>query len=508
MTETLLGSRLPRLFTKPLADLSDPANTLGYDFAGFCKHIMNRPLLPWQEELAIRALELIPAKNAFGQVTGKKLRFRTIIVCVARQNGKSFFMIALALYFMIVYQPGELVLSTAQDLDTSGDTWKMGVDSVEENETLVEMLAEDNPVFKQRGAQTLNLANGSAWKVRAASRKGGRGKSARLVLMDELREHLNTEAWSAIANTTLAQESALVCGFSNAGDARSVVLKQQRDRALKSTEDPETSIAIFEWSAPEDAHIDDVKAWLMANPACGWPGTGMTVDTLRAARESSTDNDWKTENLCQWVTVMDRGPWEDGTWERNSAPHSRIKDGTQVTIGIDTSLDRSMSYIAIAGESATEPGKIHVEVIAARAGNAWAAKWLDERFEKIGPSHVVIQGPKGAPAVDIGEELEARGIPVSWAQGADVTGSAVRFYDAVRDGHIVHLSQPVLDMAAMTAQIRYVGDGLFMWDRRNSPIDVSPLVAVSMAWFFLATNPQTKRVSSWESDDDIGLVVV
>ena len=151
--------------------------------------------------------------------------------------------------------------------------------------------------------------------------------------------------------------------------------------------------------------------------------------------------------------------------------------------------------------------RVHVEVIRDGVGNAWAAGWVDKRFEKIAPSHVVVQGPKGAPAVDIGEALEERGIPVSWAQGAHVTGSAVKFYDAVRDGMIVHIGQPGLDMAAQTAQLRYAGDGVFMWDRRKSALDVAPLVAVSMAYFFLVEDPDAGRRSAYE-DDDAGLMVV
>lgn len=520
----------PRLFTVPLRELT-PETSLGFDVAEFAERVLLHPLMPWQVEFLVRALELVDELDAFGQVTGQHLRFRTVLLTVARQNGKTAVMIVLALYYMLVLAPGELVLGTAQNLETSGDTWKDAVNlllrepdedtdeaTAEHLERLADMIAPDG-IFKQRGGQRLTLKNGSMWSVAPARRTGGRSKSAKLVMLDELREHLSFDAWEAISNTTVAKAGALVLGVSNAGDVRSVVLKKQRDRALEKREDPATTIAIFEWSAPgkndpdgePEAGLDDVSAWLRANPACGWGYSDMTVETLRAAREGATDAGWQTENLCQWVTVMDGGPWADGVWSGLKDPDSQLHPDSPLVLAADTSIDRTRTYVAVAGY-ATEPDgsmsdRVHVEVMKERAGNAWAARWIDRRFDRIGPAHVVVQGPKGAPAVDVGEELEALGVPVSWAQGAHVTGSAVKFYDAVRDGMIVHMGQPGLDMAAQTAQLRYAGDGVFMWDRRKSVLDVAPLVAVSMAFYFLTENPEAGRRSAYE-DEDSGLMVV
>lgn len=528
------GVPVPRLFTEPLRELT-PETSLGFDVAEFAERVLLMPLMPWQKEFLVRALELVDEVDTFGRRT-QRLRFRTVILTVARQNGKTAVMIVLALYYMMVLAPGELVLGTAQNLDTSGDTWKdavallqreAGEDAsaaeAEHLERLADMIAPDG-IFKQRGGQRLHLKNGSTWAVAPAKRTGGRSKSAKLVMLDELREHLSFDAWEAISNTTVAKAGALVLGVSNAGDVRSVVLKKQRDRALEKRRDPATTIAIFEWSAPGEkdpegvppAELDDEAAWLLANPACNWGYSDMTLETLRAAREGATDAGWQTENLCQWVTVMDGGPWADGVWKGLEDKGSKLHPDSPLVLAVDTSLDRTMTHVAVAGYAAEldEDGKVlgmsdrvHVEVIRDGVGNAWAAGWVDKRFEKIAPSHVVVQGPKGAPAVDIGEALEERGIPVSWAQGAHVTGSAVKFYDAVRDGMIVHIGQPGLDMAAQTAQLRYAGDGVFMWDRRKSALDVAPLVAVSMAYFFLVEDPDAGRRSAYE-DDDAGLMVV
>ncbi|MBQ2628576.1 MAG: hypothetical protein IJG13_02760, partial [Kiritimatiellae bacterium] len=50
--------------------------------------------------------------------------------------------------------------------------------------------------------------------------------------------------------------------------------------------------------------------------------------------------------------------------------------------------------------------------------------------------------------------------------------------DAVR---LMHLPQPVLDLAANVAVTRPMGDGAWAWDRNKSREDISPLVALTMA---------------------------
>jgi hypothetical protein len=492
--EAGLGSVLPRISTAPLRPLT-PETSLGFDAAKFAELVLRMPLLPWQREFLIRALETIDEDGK------RRLRYRTILLCVGRQNGKSTVMIVLALYFMLVYAPGELVLGTAQNLETSEATWELGLNLLKDVPALAKLIPATRGEVRTNGKTSLNLVNGSSWKVAPANRKGGRSKSARLVMLDELREHLSFEAWAAIANTTVAKSDAIVLGVSNAGDARSVVLKQQREKAMKRLDDPATSVGLFEWSAPEKADHMDRRAWLMANPACGYPQTGMTLETLAAAEESATLNDWKTENLCQWVTVLGSGPWKEGHWESLTEPRSKIAHDSPLVLAVDTSLDRTMTYVAVAGWSAAVPNRVHVEVVSMGPGNAWVAGWIDKRFDRLAPSHVVVQGPNGSPAADVGAALEDLGIPVSWAQGSNVTGSAVGFFDAVRDGRVVHLEQPVLNLAAQTAQLRYAGDGVFMYDRRRSPVDVAPLIAVAMAWHFLTNDVgQTKR-SAYEDEE-------
>jgi hypothetical protein len=54
------------------------------------------------------------------------------------------------------------------------------------------------------------------------------------------------------------------------------------------------------------------------------------------------------------------------------------------------------------------------------------------------------------------------------------------FYEALRDGKITHSSLPALEAAVEGAVTTQVSD-LWRFDRKKSLVDVSPLVACSMA---------------------------
>ena len=77
----LRGKTEPRIWTPPLRPLT-PETTLGYDVIEFATEQLNVELLPWEEWLFIHGLEIV------GDFSGDwHLRFRTVIVLVARQNG-------------------------------------------------------------------------------------------------------------------------------------------------------------------------------------------------------------------------------------------------------------------------------------------------------------------------------------------------------------------------------------------------------------------------------------
>ena len=105
-TAPLLGSQTPRLFTPPLRELT-PASSLGFEAIRFADDVLGITLMPWQRWLLERMLELNPDGT---------FRFRTVLIQVARQNGKSTLAQVLSLWRMFVDR-SPLVIGTAQNLD-------------------------------------------------------------------------------------------------------------------------------------------------------------------------------------------------------------------------------------------------------------------------------------------------------------------------------------------------------------------------------------------------------
>ena len=460
------GRTEPRLFTPPLRAL-DATTSAGFEAAAFAEEILGLQLLPWQRWLLQHALELHPDGS---------FRFRTLLVMVARQNGKSTVAQVLALWRMYVDR-APLVLGTAQSLDTAEEVWQ---GAVEMAQSVPELSAEISDVMKAAGKKTLKLTTGERYKVASANRRGGRGLSGDFVLLDELREHQTWDAWGAITKTTLARPRAQILGLSNAGDDSSVVLNHLRAVALRDVDKPDADVGIFEWSAPDDCDIDDPAAWAQANPALGY-----TIGEPAITAALTTDPPWvfRTEVLCQRVDTSAGSPLPD--FDECADASATVEPDWRVAFAVDVSWDRSTAWIAAA---ALRPdGRVHVEVVASAMGTDWVADWLAVRLDRWEPVAVALQAV-GAPVSSLSEAIEsAVGSARTLRMGTQDLGRACGLmYDAVNDRSLVHTGQQQLSEAAKVASVRPLGDA-WVFDRKKSPLDIAPLMAAAEAVWAVRT---------------------
>lgn len=531
------GCETPRIYTKPLRKLT-PKTSLGFSVIEFAETVLLITLLPWQKWLLVHMLELLPDNT---------LRFRTVIVLVARQNGKSTLSQVLALWFMYVYGV-PLVIGTAQDLDIAEEIWQGAVDLINEEDDFENPIRPDlkamvKKVNQTNGKKALILKTGERWKVKATNRGAGRSLTGDLVMLDELREHQTWDAWGALTKTTMARAMALILCLSNAGDASSVVLRYLRQMCIKAlveagedewraelgdvdeiiedaldeyaeegideaeffANEGDDSTAIFEWSAPPGCDLWNRDGWAQANPSMGY-----TITERAIASACRTDPEWvfRTEVLCQWSEGTLEGPFPPGAWEKSAdGPDENGKGGSMrapdapVALGVDVSWDRSHSHIGLA--SRREDGQLHIEVIASRTGTDWVIPWLtaEERSTAVKEAPVAVQA-KGAPASSLIKGMQAAGVNVVEWGGSDLGAGCGSFYDLVRAAigegeattQLRHRNQGLLNVAAATASTKPMGDA-WVWDRRKSPVDVAPLLAVTGAtWCLLrpAEKPKPK----------------
>ncbi|PHP52587.1 hypothetical protein [Actinomyces ruminis] len=366
--------------------------------------------------LCIHMLELLP---------DGRLRFRIVVTLVARQNGKS--TVAMVVLLFLMYVKGWSVLGTAQDLETSEALWAEAVALVDPSEH------EDDPDFVDElgdevrrislgsGMKALQLWNGATYKVKATSRRAGRGKHVQLVVFDELREHQDWSSWSAVSKTTMAQDSGLVLALSNAGDHASVVLRHMRrlghialgdpdgiwgdapdDTTNGLDDDGETdalaqSLGLFEWSTPPGASRWDRDSWAQSNPSMNHRradgSIGIREETIAASAATDPPGEFMTEVQCQWLSSSAKPPFMEGAWEAGLRTDTFIP-AEKVVYGLDVSWDRSASYVAAAGINNRDVPQ--VEIAARLPRTDFTVDWFAARANPDDPITVVAQG-KGAP---------------------------------------------------------------------------------------------------------------
>ena len=430
MADVIYGCEVPRIYTKPLRELT-PETTAGFSVIEFADKVLNVQLFPWQRWLLIHALETLDDGT---------FRFRYVTVLVARQNGKSLVSIVLALWAMFVRQVS-LIVGTAQSLDIAEEIWQGVVDVVE---GIPELNDEVEQVCRVNGKKSLSLISGSRYKIAAASRKGGRGLSADLILLDELREQTNFDAWGAVTKTMLARPNAFVWGMSNAGDNQSVVLRHLRKLGhaalgfpdgyitdgLEEEDDTEEkaiakakeadSMALFEWSAAPGDDPSLPETWAKANPSLGYI---ISDKSLRSSFETDPKDVFLTECLCQWVTAAVFHPFPQDAWESGIDENSEIKEGNKLYFGLDVSSDRKYASLAVCGKR--RDGRYHVEVIAYRRGVRWLRNFIVNHLiadSSSGTIEIAVQG-RGCPAASLIDSLETiKGCNVHEITGRDVAG--------------------------------------------------------------------------------------
>lgn len=508
----LEGFEVPRLWVKPLRELT-PETSRGFEAIVFAKEILGVDLWPWQKWLLIHGLELLEDNRTY--------RFKKVIVLVGRQNGKTMLASVLAAWWLYVESGREpdvvppykfKIMGVAQNLDIASEPWRAVYawgnpepETEEEAEHVIPALQQDTrPAWKTNGKERIRVRNLAHYEIKAAV--NARGKPTARVIMDELRELRSFDPWDAVSQTTKSFHNNQLWGISNAGSERSVVLKKQYDLGKKlisswenqveagrlSAEEwldqaPDRGFALFDWSAPEGCAWDDEQGILQANPSIGY--SEITVDSIRAERHGMTEARYRTEDLCQWVPAVVETYIKPEEWSACEVPvlEVKIRKGSRTVWGIDTAADRSMTYIGAAVE--TETGLPFVTVWEARVGTLWVVPFMKQLAEESGSREVVIQA-RGAPAMEFIQPLKDADLDVHAVEGSWFGVATGRLRDRVRGRDVIVVEQPAVSLAVSGGITKRFGE-TDAWNRSGSAVDVSPLVALTLALFGLETMEPT-----------------
>jgi hypothetical protein len=452
----LYGFTEARVFTPPLRPLTRETS-MGYEVIDFARYI-GEPLLPWQEWAVIRALELLPDGS---------LRFRKVLIKVARQNGKSSLKRIVTLWRMYKY-PKCRILGVAQDVSLARDQWNQCQDTIH---ACPDLEAEFLKPRNVNGDEMFWLTNGARYAIKAANRRAGRGGSNDEVNIDELREQTNWQAWGAVSKTIMAKADGQIWAMTNEGDDTSVVLNQLSDVADAGT-DP--ALCRLEWSAPPGCELDDVTGWQHANPALGY-----LIDeaSIRSDLADDPPDLFRTEVLCQrvpnlagavdmlrWNACADKSGTMDGLRNRTVACFDVAPDGAHATLAVAARLDDGRVRVEIAGawkstdeaRRSTDPDNPDLVTLLDQVSPA-AFVWYSE-----GPAAAL--GPVCKAAAAKYNKRPGKRQPGDPPENGKISGSAVAaccqgLADLAKSRQVLHPADPLLDAHCGGAQKLPSGDG-------------------------------------------------
>jgi phage terminase large subunit-like protein len=389
-----------------------------------------------------------------------------VAVLVPRQNGKGALLEARELAGLFLFGE-QLILHSAHEFKTAQEAFRRVLFHVENTDFLRKRVKK---VRTSHGEEGIELTTGQRLRFVARSTGSGRGFSGDTVILDEA-YNLGTEGMAALLPTLSARPNPQIWYTSSAGMETSDQLRRVRQRGLSGEQ--ADRLAYFEWSAPADADLNDRHAWAQANPALGIRIDEEFVESERAAMDDAA---FSRERLGIWFDPNVNTVIPPKKWAELADKDSQVQD--PLVFAIDANPERGAAAIAVAGRRADGLG--HVEVVDARDGTGWLLERILQLQERHKPRAWVLD-----PASSAGSllpDLKDKGIEPELVSGREMAQACGAFYEAVVENQALrHIDQPPLNSALTGARKRPLGDA-WAWHRRNSTIDISPLVAVTLAW--------------------------
>lgn len=397
---------------------------------------------------------------------------------VGRQNGKNAILEARELAGIVLFGD-DLITHTAHRADTTLEHFRRMEQYAEEFDEFGKLVKH---VSHKNGDESIELKGGRRIKFVSRARQPGRGFSGSCVVFDEAL-YLSPSAIGAIVPTLATRPMAQVWYTSSAPKADSSNLHAVMSRGRSNSPDDER-LFYAEWGNPSGTSPDEVDAWYRANPGLG---IRISEEYIRAERRlMSGDPELESEFMRERVGIAET-PDENAqvipanVWK--SLANDQAVPASHECWALAVSPDRDWASLGLAAR--TSDGKVLVEWIDHRRGTSWVLARVEEGWAKHRrPIRIHKSGPEKAFIAPLRE----RGVDVVEVSTSEVEQATGQLCDAANAGELVHLGQPSLDKALRGAVLRVSSDGASIWSQRNSSVEITPLVAVTVA---LGGVPQT-----------------
>jgi hypothetical protein len=273
---------------------------------------------------------------------------------------------------------------------------------------------------------------------------------------------------------------------SSAGDSLSTWLLRYRDlgRAAADRGDTRGGVAYFEWSTETGSGDPmDRRQWWAAHPALGYH---VDEEALAADAATMDPDTFATEYLGWWLEPRRIAAGLDlDAWTGCAAD---LEPVGPPAFALDVAQDRRSAALAIA---AVVDDRTVVEVLEARPGVDWLLPVVTDLRRRHPRAPIVADSLHCGGVL---ADLAHANVTATAITAADYTRACATFATDVVNSppRIAHRSQAVLDAAVAGAARRPVGDS-WAWSRARAGVDISPLVAVTLASWATRVTPGPRR---------------
>jgi hypothetical protein len=460
----------------------------------------DRPTLGWQVNRAARALDprhrpLMPHQRLIADVSQEidadGLRhYRVVIVELPRQTGKSTTVDAV-LVTNTARRPDVTSLYTAQNRLMAR---RRIIDDLEPKRLRRSPATRGRyRAVRSNGSEAIHWHNGSSILIAANTDDAGHGLTLNGdAVIDEAFAHRDLTMVAALSPTQITCPDPQLWIVSTPGDGTDGLLQHYEEVGDASLFDPDSRVAFFVWGRADDEDPTDEAVWWRRIPALGTPeqyAAGertITVDVLRQQLATLGVAEFDRAHLCHRRTEQYASVIDPAVWAAQLAPD--LAPVAPFVLAADIAHDRSAASIAAVGRNTA--GGLSVVTIR-KPGTSWLLAELRQLQAARRPA--AIAADRRAPIGSMIERLELDLGPILQPDTIEFSQSAGDLVDALGDGLLSHAGQHELDVAVAVARTRPLGD-LWAWNRRDSPEDISPLCAATMAlWAHRKMFPTGRR---------------
>jgi hypothetical protein len=475
--DLLLGDQRPRICHVP-----EYSTTTG-DEAVELAAIAGLDLDDWQQFVL---------RHSLGERPDGKWAAEEVGLMVSRQSGKGSILEARELAGMFLLGE-EFIIHSAHLFDTSANHFRRLSQRIKNTPELSE---RTDKILAGHGNESITLYPNektgvvSRIEFRTRTGMGGLGFTISLLVFDEAMI-ISPAMHGALLPTLSAMPNIQVWYTGSAVDEDNpahdgTVFARVRDRGLKG-DDPR--LAYFEWSLnkddPEKVGPTDERDWAKANPGFGLRILPERIEMERRAMDRRTFavqrlgvGKWPRTDGMEGV-VIDPDAWKACTDKGSEAIDP-------VCFAVDVQPDSAHAAICVAGHR--EDNLAHVEIVEHRVGNGWVVERVVELLKDHRAMDVVLDA--SGPAVSLMQPLEDEGVKIHPVTAREHSQACGMLYDGVGDKSLGHLGEPALLAAIEGASRRMTTGEAWLWSRRNSSVDICPLVGVTLALWGLSTLEQ------------------